>query len=69
MVLHVWAHAGQQAERRVLQAQLERFNQQSDETQLKLTFIPERDYNALRDLILANARRLTSSAVRKSSCL
>jgi multiple sugar transport system substrate-binding protein len=45
-VLHVWAHAGQEAERRVLQAQLERFNQQSGETQLKLTFIPERDYNA-----------------------
>jgi multiple sugar transport system substrate-binding protein len=46
MVLHVWAHAGQEAERQVLQAQLERFNQQSDKTQLKLTFIPERDYNA-----------------------
>jgi len=46
MVLQVWAHAGQQAERQVLQAQLERFNQQSDKTQLKLTFIPERDYNA-----------------------
>ena len=45
-VLHVWAHAGQEAERRVLQAQLERFNQNSDDTRLKLTFIPERDYNA-----------------------
>lgn len=45
-VLHVWAHAGQEAERQVLQAQLERYNQQSDNAQLKLTFIPERDYNA-----------------------
>ena len=40
MVLHVWAHAGQEAERQVLQAQLERYNQQSDKTQLKLTFHP-----------------------------
>jgi multiple sugar transport system substrate-binding protein len=46
MVLHVWAHAGQEAERQVLQAQLERYNQQSGKIQLKLTFIPERDYNA-----------------------
>ena len=46
MVLHVWAHAGQEAERQVLQAQIERYNLQSDKIQLKLTFIPERDYNA-----------------------
>jgi len=46
VVLQVWAHAGQEAERQVLQAQLERYNQQSDNAQLKLTFIPERDYNA-----------------------
>ena len=46
LVLQVWAHAGQEAERQVLRAQLQRFNQQSDKTQLKLTFIPERDYNA-----------------------
>ncbi|MEN8763369.1 MAG: extracellular solute-binding protein [Thiogranum sp.] len=46
MVLHVWAHAGQEAERQVLQSQLDRYNQQSDKIQLKLTFIPERDYNA-----------------------
>ena len=42
----VWAHAGQAAERRVLQSQVERFNRESVNTQVKLTFIPERDYNA-----------------------
>ncbi len=45
-VLEVWAHAGQEAERRTLRAQLARFNQQAGETQLNLTLIPERDYNA-----------------------
>lgn len=44
--IHVWAHAGQEAERQVLQAQVKRFNQQSPTTKIKLTFIPERDYNA-----------------------
>jgi len=45
-VLHVWAHAGQEAERRVLQQQVARFNAQSGEAQVELTLIPERDYNA-----------------------
>ena len=44
--LEVWSHAGQEAERRVLQSQVERFNQQSTKTKINLTFIPERDYNA-----------------------
>lgn len=44
--LSIWAHAGQEAERKVLQAQVARFNQQSQTTQVELTFIPERDYNA-----------------------
>jgi multiple sugar transport system substrate-binding protein len=44
--LSIWAHAGQEAERKVLQAQIARFNQQTKTTQVKLTFIPERDYNA-----------------------
>jgi multiple sugar transport system substrate-binding protein len=44
--LQVWAHAGQQAERDVLLSQVERFNQQSGEVDVQLTFIPERDYNA-----------------------
>ena len=44
--LQVWAHAGQEAERRVLQSQVERFNQQSLKVNIHLTFIPERDYNA-----------------------
>jgi multiple sugar transport system substrate-binding protein len=46
LVLQVWAHAGQAAEREVLRAQLARFNQQYDDIQLNLTLIPERDYNA-----------------------
>ncbi|WP_455220501.1 ABC transporter substrate-binding protein [Kaarinaea lacus] len=45
-ILHVWAHTGQEAERRVLQAQVARFNYQSPATDLELVFIPERDYNA-----------------------
>jgi multiple sugar transport system substrate-binding protein len=45
-VLQVWAHAGQEAERRVLSDQVARFNQESDDIQLNLTLIPERDYNA-----------------------
>lgn len=44
--LQVWAHAGQQAEREVLQSQVTRFSQQSGDVDVKLTFIPERDYNA-----------------------
>jgi len=44
--LRVWAHAGQEAERRVLQAQVTRYNNQSPESKLELVFIPERDYNA-----------------------
>jgi len=44
--IKVWAHAGQEAERRVLQAQVARFNYQSPATNLELVFIPERDYNA-----------------------
>lgn len=44
--LQAWAHAGQEAERRVLQSQVERFNQQSTKIKINLTFIPERDYNA-----------------------
>ena len=44
--IHVWAHAGQAAERQVLTTQVEQFNQQKDKINIKLTFIPERDYNA-----------------------
>ena len=45
-VLAVWAHAGQAAERQVLQSQVARFNQQNPDIELTLTFIPERHYNA-----------------------
>lgn len=46
ITLQVWAHAGQETERRVLQAQVARYNYQSPEAKIELTFIPERDYNA-----------------------
>jgi len=46
ITLQVWAHAGQAAERQLLQSQVTRFNQQAPGINIKLTFIPERDYNA-----------------------
>ncbi len=45
--LSIWAHAGQEKERDILQSQVARFNQQSQTVQVNLNFIPERDYNAL----------------------
>ncbi len=45
-VLEVWAHAGQAAERATLQQQVDRFNRQQPGAQVRLTFIPERSYNA-----------------------
>ncbi len=44
--LEIWAHAGQEPERQVLQDQVARFNRQSSSVKINLTFIPERDYNA-----------------------
>lgn len=46
MTLQAWAHAGQAAEREVLQSQVRQFNQQHTAIDIELTFIPERDYNA-----------------------
>ncbi len=46
VILQVWAHAGQAAEREVLRSQVEDFNRQTPETDIALTFIPEGDYNA-----------------------
>ncbi|WP_455196972.1 sugar ABC transporter substrate-binding protein [Kaarinaea lacus] len=45
-VIRVWAHAGQAAERDVLQSQVEQFNQQQRAIRIALTFIPEGHYNA-----------------------
>jgi len=45
-LITVWAHAGQAAEREVLEQQVQRFNTQQDDLQVDLTFIPERTYNA-----------------------
>lgn len=44
--LTVWAHSGQAAERATLQQQLARFNAAQADIDARLTFIPERDYNA-----------------------
>ena len=43
--LTVWAHAGQAAERQVLNQQIATYNQQH-KVQIKANFIPERSYNA-----------------------
>ena len=45
IVLEVWGHAGQEAERAVLRAQVSRFNAQHDDIDVRLTLIPEGTYN------------------------
>lgn len=42
----VWAHAGQAGERKTIDHQLQLFDQQHADIHIKLTFIPERAYNA-----------------------
>lgn len=44
--LQVWAHAGQEAERQIITAQVQRFNQSDPEIPVELTFIPEGSYNS-----------------------
>jgi len=44
--LSLWAHAGQAVERQTIERQIQAFNQQHDEIEVTLTFIPERSYNA-----------------------
>ncbi len=44
--LAVWYHSGQEAERTAIQEQAARFNGAHKDIQVKLTFIPERSYNA-----------------------
>jgi len=44
-VLSVWAHAGRADERRILQRQVSRFNEEHPEFQAQLTFLPEGSYN------------------------
>lgn len=46
IVLEVWAHAGQAAERQVLERQAARFSAAQPDIDVRLTFIPERSYNA-----------------------
>jgi multiple sugar transport system substrate-binding protein len=41
----VWAHTGQPTERRVLQAQIERFNREQRTLRARLTLLPEGTYN------------------------
>ncbi|PUB87275.1 MAG: ABC transporter substrate-binding protein [gamma proteobacterium symbiont of Ctena orbiculata] len=45
-LLRVWAHAGQERERTVLQQQVARFNRANPDTKIQLTLIPEGSYNA-----------------------
>jgi len=45
-VIKVWAHAGQAPERLILEQQATRFNNSQADLQVRLTFIPERSYNA-----------------------
>jgi multiple sugar transport system substrate-binding protein len=44
--LRVWAHAGQAAERAVLEQQVQRFEQHNPDLSVVLSFLPERNYNA-----------------------
>jgi len=44
--LQVWAHAGQEAERRVLEQQVTRFNALETDIRVRVNFIPEQSYNA-----------------------
>ncbi len=45
LILRAWAHSGQEEERRILEAQIERFNQQNEDLHVDLTLIPEGAYN------------------------
>jgi multiple sugar transport system substrate-binding protein len=44
--LSVWAHAGQAGERKVLQREVKAFDDAHPDISIKLTFLPERSYNA-----------------------
>jgi multiple sugar transport system substrate-binding protein len=44
--LTIWAHAGQAAERQVLESQVDRYRRLHPDMPIKLTLIPERSYNA-----------------------
>ena len=44
--LSVWAHAGQSAERLVLEQQIDRFLEANPDIEIELSFLPERTYNA-----------------------
>ncbi|MGD8914003.1 MAG: sugar ABC transporter substrate-binding protein [Candidatus Thiodiazotropha sp.] len=44
-LISVWAHAGQESERTVLQQQVERFNKTHPDSKVILTLIPEGSYN------------------------
>jgi multiple sugar transport system substrate-binding protein len=45
-ILDIWVHAGQEAERQTITAQVERFNQSENDIKVQLTFIPEGSYNS-----------------------
>ncbi|NET72207.1 MAG: sugar ABC transporter substrate-binding protein [Sphaerospermopsis sp. SIO1G2] len=45
-ILNIWVHAGQEAERQTISAQVKRFNNIQPEITAKITFIPEGSYNS-----------------------
>ncbi len=45
VTLHAWAHAGQEAERNTIKAQIARFNARQESVQVELTLLPEGSYN------------------------
>ena len=46
IALQAWAHAGQEAERDTLRAQVARFNREREDVRVRLRFIPEGSYDA-----------------------
>ncbi|WPD24008.1 MAG: sugar ABC transporter substrate-binding protein [Candidatus Electrothrix scaldis] len=45
-VITVWAHSGQEGERKVLMDQVQRFNEEFPDVHVKLTLLPEGSYNS-----------------------
>ncbi|MCI5129718.1 MAG: extracellular solute-binding protein, partial [Candidatus Electrothrix sp. AUS3] len=45
-LITVWAHSGQEGERKVLMDQVQRFNEEFPDTHVELTLLPEGSYNS-----------------------
>jgi multiple sugar transport system substrate-binding protein len=44
--LRAWGHAGREAERKTIEAQVQAFNEKTDDVRVELTLLPEGEYNA-----------------------